>query len=81
MTIPQCIILEFPDTQVIIAYTKLAEYFWKFQLTLNCGNFVNMPFSGETDQPRSNPNPYCSMVCQSIIDTQDDITNPHNTLV
>ena len=69
MGIPQCIISEFPDTQVIIAlaYTKLTEYFWKFQL--HCGNFVRMPYSSEMDR---------SMVCQYIIDTQGDIIDLHN---
>ena len=45
MSIPQCIILEIPDT-LSQWYHKmiLTEYFWKFQRKLHCGNVVNMPY-------------------------------------
>ena len=32
MNIPQCIILELPHTQSMLAYMILTKYFWKFQL-------------------------------------------------
>ena len=73
---PQCIISEFPDTQSMIAYMILIEYFVEIPV-IKC--IVKILFACLIQvKPSSNPNPHCSMVCQSIIDTQDNIINLHN---
>ena len=46
MSIPQCIISKFPDTQSMITYKIFTEYFWKFQWN-NCvvGMFLACPIN------------------------------------